>query len=167
MSHLKGLVEAVDGAGFVKVRLPEHGVVTDWLPVVQRLAHEAWDVALPRVGSQVALIPGLDLDDAIVLGCLPSSKDQPPVTDPQVRFLTFEDGTRISYDPAAKELVIAAPKGVKVSCTTFTLTGKLVLQGDLDAQGNIHASGNMLAGGNNSAHHSHPVTTGGVAQAVP
>jgi phage baseplate assembly protein V len=166
MSHLKGLVEAVDGRGFVKVRLPEHGVVTDWLPVVQRLAHKAWDMALPRVGSQVALLPGLDLDDAIVLGCLPSSLDQPPITDPLVHFLTFEDGTRISYDPTAKALMIAAPLNVKVTCTTFELTGTLKLVGDLNQTGNQQVSGNVVTGGTNSAHHTHPVS-GNVAQPVP
>ena len=166
MSHLKGLVEAVDGRGYVKVRLPEHGIVTDWLPVLQSLAHGAWDMALPRKGSQVALIPGLDLDDAVVLGCLPSIQDIPPVTDPMIRFLQFEDGTRIQYDPGAHALTIEAPREVKVTCTTFKLTGKLVLDGDLEVQGDIQATGNVLADGSNSAHHSHPVT-GGVAQPVP
>jgi len=166
MSHLKGLVEAVDGRGYVKVRLPEHGIVTDWLPVLQSLAHGAWDMALPRKGSQVALIPGLDLDDAVVLGCLPSIQDIPPVTDPMIRFLQFEDGTRIQYDPGTHALTIEAPRQVKVTCTTFNLTGKLVLDGDLEVQGNIQATGDVLADGSNSAHHSHPVT-GGMAQPVP
>lgn len=166
MSHLKGLVEAVDGRGFVKVRLPEHGVVTDWLPVLQSLAHGAWDMALPRKGSQVALLPGLDLDDAVVLGCLPSSVDQPPVTDPMIRFLHFEDGTRIQYDPGARALTIEVPQEVKVSCTSFEITGKLTLQGNLEVKGNVQASGDMLAGGRTSAHHSHPVS-GSTAQPVP
>jgi phage baseplate assembly protein V len=166
MSHLKGLVEAVDGRGYVKVRLPEHGIVTDWLPVLQSLAHGAWDMALPRRGSQVALIPGLDLDDAVVLGCLPSSQDVPPVLDPMIRFLQFEDGTRIQYDPGAHALTIETPQQVTVTCTTFSLTGKLVLDGDLEVQGDIQATGNVLADGSNSAHHSHPVT-GGLAQPVP
>ncbi len=167
MSHLKGIVEEVDGTGFVKVRLPEHGIVTDWLPVVQRLAHEAWDMALPRVGSQVALLPGMDLDDAIVLGCLPSSQDQPPLADPLVRFLTFEDGTQIAYDPSARELTIATPEHVKVTCTTFEINGTLKLLGDLEQTGDQQVSGDVISGGTNSAHHSHPVTTGGVAQPVP
>lgn len=178
MSHLKGLVEAVDGRGYVRVRLPELGIVTDWLPVLQSLAHGAWDMALPRKGSQVALIPGLDLDDAVVLGCLPSLQDVPPVTDPMIRFLQFEDGTRIQYDPGAHALTINTPQQVKVTCTTFNLTGKLVLdgdfeqtgdqriQGDMELQGDLQATGNVLADGSNSAHHSHPVT-GGVAQPVP
>jgi len=166
MSHLKGLVEAVDGRGFVKVRLPEHGVVTDWLPVLQSLAHGAWDVALPRKGSQVALLPGLDLDDAVVLGCLPSSVDQPPVTYPMIRFLHFQDGTRIQSDPGPSALTIEAPQDVKVSCTSFEITGKLALRGNLDVQGNVQASGDMLAGGSTSAHHSHPVSEN-VAQPVP
>jgi phage baseplate assembly protein V len=163
MSHLKGLVEDVDGRGFVKVRLPEHGIVTDWLPVLQPLAHGAWDMALPRKGSQVALLPGLDLDDAVVLGCIPSRADVPPVQDPMIRFLQFEDGTRIQYDPTSRALSIEAPAAVKVRCTTFEITGKIGLQGDLEVQGNVQASGDILAGGRTSAHHTHPVS-GGVAQ---
>jgi len=165
MSHLKGIVEDVNGGGFVKVRLPEHGVVTDWLPVLQSLASGAWDMALPRKGSQVALLPGLDLDDAVVLGCLPSTVDVPPVTDPMIRFLQFEDGTQIQYDPTAHVLTIQGPRTVTVTCTTFNLNGKLVLQGDLAATGNIQATGNVIARGNNTAHHSHPVSNN-VAQPV-
>jgi len=166
MSHIKGIVMAVDGKGFVKVRLPEHGILTDWLPVVQSLAHGAWDMVLPRMGSQVALIPGMDLDDALVLGCLPSKQDVPPIQDPLVRFLTFEDGTRISYDPTAMELKIAVPASVKVTCTTFELTGKLKLTGDLEQTGNQNVVGNVVSSGTNSAHHSHPVS-GTVALPVP
>jgi phage baseplate assembly protein V len=178
MSHIKGLVESVDGRGFVKVRLPELGITTDWLPVLQSLAHGAWDMALPRKGSQVALIPGLDLDDAVVLGCLPSLQDVPPVVDPMVRFLSFEDGTRIQYDPSAHALIIETPQQVKVSCTTFDLTGTLVLHGDLEqtgdqriqgdteVQGNVHTTGSVLSDGSNSAHHSHPVS-GSIAELVP
>jgi len=64
------------------------------------------------------------------------------------------------------ELKIAVPASVKVTCTTFELTGKLKLTGDMEQTGNQNVVGNVVSSGTNSAHHSHPVS-GTVALPVP
>jgi phage baseplate assembly protein V len=80
--HIKGIVTEVGENARVKVRLPEFDdTVTDWLPVAQCLTFDAKCYAVPRVNTQVIILPGTGLEDAVVVGAIYSKPDPAPFDD--------------------------------------------------------------------------------------
>ena len=105
-----GFVTAVDAAkGHVRVRLPEKGVVTPWLQVLQPVSNGGdGDYAMPRVDDQVAVlfIPvGLSRSVGVVLGSMYSLAQMPPVDDAGLRVIYGEEvrlGSSESETPVAR-----------------------------------------------------------------
>ena len=141
--HIKGIVHEVGQNGTVKVLLPEYdGLVTDWLPVVQSLTLGAKTWAVPRKGTQVIVLPGHGLEDAVVLWAIYSQPDPAPFEDSMVIGIEADDGVVITYDPGASALSIKSPKLIDIIATN------VVIQGDIDITGNITHSGDMEQSGN-------------------
>jgi len=146
VGYLKGLVTeiGVDDPvkGRVKVMLPEYdGIVSDWLPVVQSLTLGARTWAVPRVDTQVIVLPGEGLEDAVVLGAIYSQPDPPSIDDPAIIGMTADDGVEISYDPTASKLKIESPKLIKIVATTIDIEADVILKGDSDITGDIKLKG--------------------------
>ena len=115
LGHIKGVVSEVggvkwDGADFtheigmkgynstVKVFLPDYDLTTDWLPVAQSLTLGAKCYAVPREGTQVIVLPGNGIEDAVVIGAIYSKPDPPPL-DPDNQMIigmVADDGTEIN-----------------------------------------------------------------------
>ena len=77
-AHIKGTVKEVGENGTVKVLLPEYGnMLSDWLPVLQSATLGARTWAVPRLDTQVIVLPGLGTEDAVVLGAIYSDSGTP------------------------------------------------------------------------------------------
>ena len=147
--HYKGIVTEIGEGGQVKVRLPEYDdLITDWLPVVQHLTLGARTWAVPRVDTQVIVLPGLGTEDAVVLGAIYSQEDPPSFEDSAVIGMTADDGVCISYDPGASKLTIESPKLIKITATNIEIEADIKITGDSDITGGIKHSGDMEQTGN-------------------
>ena len=82
LGHIKGIVAEIGENATVKVRLPEYDdLITDWLPVAQSLTLGAKCYTVPRVDTQVIVLPGQGIEDAIVIGAIYSKPDPAPFED--------------------------------------------------------------------------------------
>jgi len=146
LGYVKGIVTEIgkgDELGKVKVMLPEHdGLVSDWLPVLQSLTLGARTWSVPRVDTQVVVLPGEGLEDAVVLGAIYSQPDPPSFDDPSIIGMTADDGVVISYDPGASKLTIESPKLIKIVASTIDIEADVILKGNSDITGDIKLNGN-------------------------
>lgn len=105
----------------------------------------------PSVGEEVLLLaPDGQVGNAVALTGLVN--DENPAPDEQdIELLLFDDGARISYDPAthALEAVLPAGSSARLEAETITLVGDVKIEGKLqvtdDAQfdAKIHADGEI------------------------
>jgi len=151
IGHIKGLVTEVGKDGRVKVKLPEYDdLITDWLPVVQSLTLGARAWAMPRVDTQVVVMLGQGLEDAVVLGAIYSQPDPPSFDDTAIIGMTADDGVVISYDPGASKLTIESPKLIKITATNIDITADIAIKGNIDHKGDVKHQGNTEQTGNHS-----------------
>jgi phage baseplate assembly protein V len=147
--HIKGLVKEIGDNGRVRVLLPEYdGLVTDWLPVVQSLTLGARAWAVPRVDTQVIVLPGLGTEDAVVLGAIYSRPDPAPFEDPAVIGVEADDGVAITYDPGASRLMVQSPKAISIVADDITIVAKSTsIESEIDVKGNVRHQGDMEQAG--------------------
>jgi phage baseplate assembly protein V len=184
-THVKGIAHEVGQNGRIKVLLPEYeDMVTDWLPVVQSLTLGARTWAVPRKDTQVIVLPGYGLEDAVVLGAIYSKPDPAPFDDSNVIGIVADDDVEISYDPGASLLKIQSPKEINIIASNINIKadvdieGNVTHSGDTEQTGNVNLTGNVtqsgilttdsaIIGGIVFAAHKHPGVMSGPAVTAP
>lgn len=160
---MNGIVVAIDPANAkVRVQFPDRDeMISDWLPVGQRKTLGDFDYWLPDLNTQVVCLMDENCEAGVVLCAIYSDEDQPPVSNADLFYKKFQDGTVLQYDRATHKLT-ADIKGDLELITTGsvtatiggTLTGEVTgnttlttpqctLNGNLQVNGNIIASGNV------------------------
>lgn len=116
------------------------------LPVIVRQSLQNKDYYMPDVGEQVLclFLPSGNAQ-GFCLGSFYSDADQPPVSDPNKRHVTFGDGTRVEYDRGTHTLTINAQGPVNII-----------------AAGNVNVTGDVIADGISLKMHTHPESIGTV-----
>lgn len=139
---MTGVVSERDAATMkVRVRFAERdGLVSDWLPVIQQKTVGDFGVWLPDLDSQVVCLMDTHYEAGVVLGCIYSDEDPPPVVDPDVFHKEFKDGTVIQYNRNTHVLHVDVKGDVKVEASgncDATIQGKTVLtsMGGVDIDG--------------------------------
>lgn len=127
----------------VKVHFAELELTSDWLPVLQRGAHELADYWLPSVGDTVVCGFYSDAsEEGCVIGSFYQAGDPPPVSGDRVYYTTFPDGSLVKWDNG--ELTITATTGATINADvtingTVTINGSPVINGDLTVNGTVSA----------------------------
>lgn len=170
-----------DASGLhVRVTHPDKsGVVSAWLPVLQRGTVGTQDFFLPRVGEQVwVAYDPTGVEKGLVLGSTYTTNLPPPsASDPDSRYVLFDDGSFFQFDPDAKKLTantkgewdITAVGPIKIVTTggdldvtvqgnlNATVSGTATIQSGgtatvqaptIDLTGNVVISGTLIVGGN-------------------
>lgn len=102
----------------VRVQFPaEDGMVSDWLPVIQRSTLKNKSFSVPDVGEHVACAMDKNDEFGVVLGAIYSDADAAPVSSGDKWHKTFEDGTTIDYDRAAHKLHISVQGEIEINAT--------------------------------------------------
>lgn len=92
----------------------------------------------PTVGEQVmVLAPEGDIEQALILGGLPSSLFAPLFKGARVA-IRFKDGALLEYDPEGSALRFELP-----GSAVCTVPGGFRIEGDVEIQGRLHASGQI------------------------
>jgi phage baseplate assembly protein V len=133
-----GKVSSINPAkGMVRVVIEDQqDMVTNDLPMLSN------EYNLPTIGDLVlCLFLGNGISSGFCLGKYFSTVNPPPVTDSQIIYKDFGDGSCIKYDKASKTLTIKADT--------------VAIEGNLSVTGNISATGTILDVGGNTNNHSH------------
>lgn len=112
----------------VRVQFAERdGLPSDWLPVLQQKTLGDFEVWLPDLGSHVACLMDQHYEDGVVLGCIYSDADLPPIADPDVFHRQFSDGTVLQYNRKTHILVADVKGEIQASAdVSVTVTSPLV-----------------------------------------
>lgn len=169
MTGINGIVVAREPATCrVRVQFPDRDeMVSDWLPVGQRKTLGDFDYWLPDTGTQVYCLMDEHCEAGVVLCAIYSDADLPPVTDGNLFYKKFSDGTVIQYDRGAHKLtadvkgeidaradnqaiitspLVKAVASTKVVCDTplTECTGNLSVAGGITCVGSYGASGGKI-----------------------
>lgn len=109
--YRRGIVHEVDPATHrVRVRFTDRdGLVSPWLDVAVRDAHDDKEYSLPSKDAQVAVIMDEHDETGCVLGAIYSNADKPAASSETIRRWDFADGGVIQYDRSTGELLIKVP----------------------------------------------------------
>jgi phage baseplate assembly protein V len=121
------------------------------LPVIVPQTMKNKDYYMPDIGEQVLCIflPN-GIQEGFCLGSFYSEKDKPAENNPNIRGVTFEDGSKITFNRKTKTLEVYA-KGV----VNIKAAGGVNITGDLHVDGNIDATGSIIDTTGNTSHHTH------------
>lgn len=107
-----GKVSAVDGVSCsARVTFSEQeNLVSQWLPVLVIGSKETRGYWVPEVDTQVLCVflpntSGQGLKEGFIIGAFYSDVDTPVESDPDVRSVTFVDGSHVRYDHGNIEIV--------------------------------------------------------------
>lgn len=144
---MTGTVVARDpGTHRVRVQFPDHdNVVSYWLPVGVQKSLGDFDYWLPDLNTHVACLMDENYEFGVVLCAIYSDTDLPPISNPDLFYKQFADGTIIQYDRAGHKLTANVQGTVDLVATgTITSTSPLwTHNGNLEVNGHIVASGNV------------------------
>lgn len=155
-----GEVASIDPAnGTARVTFDDDGITSYDLPVLVRNSYANKDYHMPDIGEDVlCLFLPSGVEQGFILGSFYTPKGcvKPPVSDPNKRRVTFQDGTTLEYDRAQHKLTadvkgeadVTATESVTVasqSDITLAATGDLTLAAggalNISAQGDTNCTG--------------------------
>jgi phage baseplate assembly protein V len=107
------------------------------LQIVVRGSLKNKDYWMPKVGEQVFCTFNKQ-KNGYILGCLYSDDSAPPVTDENIRYIAFEDGTTIEYNSKNHTLSIDCVGTINIK-----------------VEGNVNVIGDVIADGISLKNHTH------------
>ena len=120
-----GYVTAVDeGTGRARVRVDDlDGIESYWLHILQGRVAEDQEAYWLDPGDFVALLSDEKLEAGVILGCLYSEKNPPPINTRDKYYRRFSDGGLVEYDrstgvltlEAINRINITAPNGIHIT----------------------------------------------------
>lgn len=133
-----GYVTAVDEAmGRARVRVDDlDGVETYWLNILQGRVAQDQEAYWLDPGDFVALLSDEKLEAGVILGCLYSEKNPPPISTRDKYYRRFSDGSSVEFDRstgilslvATDRINITAPNGLHITndSTESSINGKAI-----------------------------------------
>lgn len=138
----------------------DNSFVSHDLPIMVKQSMANKDYWLPDINEQVVCIfLPTGLENGFVLGSLYSEEDKPVLANPQIRNVTFSDGSSMTYDRKKHELNInivnegklnikansanLTAKEITVKSEKATITANSIIEGDLTIKGNVKATGDI------------------------
>ncbi len=133
-----------------RVEFPDIGIVSNWLPILTHNTLRNHDETHIDIGEHVAcMMSGQGAEIGVILGAFYDDKNTPPVKDPDIRAVTFDDGVRVMYDRKRHELLIDTPDYVLVNAKAAAIESEsITLKNNIALSGTIHLSGNITLNGN-------------------
>ena len=95
-----------------RVNFPDLGITSYWLPVLVPNSLKNHDETHLDPEEHVACLMAGEM--GVVLGAFYDDKNKPPVKDSDTRAVTFEDGTRITYDRKEHKLLIDSTGDIEI-----------------------------------------------------
>ena len=143
--YVTGKISAIDDKmPRVKIDVPEFDNITSgWFFVPQNCTVKDKSYNTMAIDTLVAAACSDDLQDGCIIGALYNDTDVCVLSDDNVKYIFFEDGTKIKYDKNAHELLINVVDKVTLNAVSSDFTTNLNLVGNLNVTGNITATGDI------------------------
>jgi len=111
-----------------RVRVQSGGLLTGWLPWLERRMGDTVDWDPPHPGEQVVILsPSGEVASGIVLTGIPSDSCPHPIHDKNKCHRRYTDGATFEYDHKGHHYTVTVPNGgsivFTIGATTLTLTG--------------------------------------------
>ena len=101
-----------------RVNFPDVGLISYWMPVLVHNSLKNHDETHLDIGEHVAcMISGQGAEMGIVLGAFYDDKNPPQVKDSDTRAVTFDDGSKITYDRKGHSLVIESVGDISITAS--------------------------------------------------
>ena len=98
-----------------RVNFPDLGITSYWLPVLTHNSLKNHDETHLDAGEHVAcMMSGEGQEMGVVLGAFYDDKNKPPVQDADIRAVTFDDGTIITYSRKEHKLTIDCTGDIEI-----------------------------------------------------
>jgi len=102
----------------VRVQFTDYdNLVSAWLPVGVQKSLGDYDYWLPDLNTQVACLMDENYEFGVVVCAIYSDVDLPPISNPELYYKHFKDGTIIQYDRAAHKLTASVNGNIEVTAT--------------------------------------------------
>lgn len=148
------ITEAKPEKGTYRVKFPDDGLVSSFLPVLNLNTLRTKTEAPLSVNEHVAVQMDDNCEYGVILGAIYSTADEPANNAGKDIFrTTYEDGSVISFDKSKGEYTI----DVKGDVIIKTVTGKKVkITADVEVTGKITATGDVVGAHVSLQQHQHP-----------
>ncbi len=138
-----------------RVYFPDMQITSYWLPVLTHNSLKNHDETHLDIGEHVAcMMSGDGAEMGVILGAFYDDNNPPPVGEANIRAVTFDDNTRISYDRKNHELLVDSSDTITLVAKTITLsadsihiTDGITLSGNITLAGRISLSGEVSCPG--------------------
>ncbi|MBE0491109.1 MAG: phage baseplate assembly protein V [Sulfurospirillum sp.] len=160
-----GTIVEVDASARALAKVNIMGRTSDMLPVLHFANSFKRSINPLRVDEQVMVIcpHGEANGGFIIRGVFNTSCKEPTGASATCEVTEYEDGTRFSYDSAAKEFKIEASDKITIICKSATiLSDNLSITANTNHNGDVSINGNLIVSGTISdakgdlTSHSHP-----------
>lgn len=119
-----GIVTAINSlTAKARVEFADDGIVSYWLPILQKKTLKDKYYSIVDIGEQVACLMDENSEDGVILGAIYTNLDSVPGISKEQHLIKFEDGSFIEFNKERQQLTIVA-KTVSIVADIFH-TGKL------------------------------------------
>lgn len=163
-----GFISALQpDTGKARVRFPEDGIVSDWLPLIQPKTKGDKYYYMPDEGEHVACMMDEHLESGVILGAIYSKANTPGAHQGKDIFsIEFSDGTFIKYDRGEGKLTLNCVGKIEIETPDAEIKGPLKVTGNITANGEVIARAASLS--ISLSTHNHPTApTGPVSPPTP
>lgn len=132
------------GKHMAKVTFPDMGIVSGWMPILVPNSLRNHDELHLDAGEHVAcLCAGTGTECGVILGAFYDNSNKPPVKDQDIRSVTFDDGTTITYDRKEHVMTLSGAQAVTLAADNITLSGQRITfsGGHIDLDGSVTCPG--------------------------
>lgn len=128
-----------------RVNFPDLGITSYWLPVLVSNSLKNHDETHLDIGEHVACM--MNGEAGVILGAFYDDKNKPMIRNPEIRSVTFPDGTQITYDREQHSLEVLGPESISITADNISLSGNVALSDNIRLSGNITLSGEVSCPG--------------------
>lgn len=150
-------------SSYVKVQIPEWGIVTEFIPLLRPFS-KSNAMSLPVTVDDLVVVGRTGSGRYFVVGTAPNDLDGLYEGAGPSKFgMRFSDGCLVEYDTIANKLKIitagdieiTADSGVKITASSVQVTGNVDVEGSISATDSISADIEVSAGEIKLSTHKH------------
>lgn len=154
---ITGIVTAIDETSpRVKLQLPDKdGFETGWFFVPQLCTVGDKSHNQIKIKTLVGACCSDDLQDGCIIGALYNDEDVCILSDENIKYIFFEDGTKLQYNKLKNELNIDCVGNILIKALSTSITSSVNITGNLFVNGTINATTDVIANSISLLNHVH------------
>lgn len=143
---ITGIVTAIDASSArVKLQVPDmDNFETGWFFIPQMCTVGDKSYNQVKIKTLVSACCSEDLQDGCIIGALYNDEDTCILGSENMKYIIFEDGTKIKYDKLKNELVADCVGNFNLKAKNIAIEAeKMIIQSETEITGNIKQTGEL------------------------